>query len=424
MKHLTFFLAFCLPLFLSAQKNFQKGYIVSLAGDTTMGFIDYKEWDSSPESILFTSSPFSDSTNRYNVNHLHSFEILNKEAYRRFIVKLSLDPVKLEEINVKDTSSRIDTVFLKVIQTGRVLSLFSYSDRIKTRFFILQNGEEPPVELGFKEYYQDDDLTKLITEDLYKGQLRNILYSNNSFTDKLSRKITDARYQEAALKEIAFLMNGTTVQEQEKLKENQSPSIRFFAGIGLQRNKITFDGQHYFASNTSRSNSTFLPKVSAGIDLFAKPNVRRLVFRTELGFQMNKSTSAGKKSFDGFQREYEISGMTVSLFPQIIYNLYNADKFKFHLGIGMGYHYVNYSSNTYRQTNVNTGVVSLEKEDYFELKKGYPAPMARAGITLFNNIETSFIYYFPATITRYLGFDIRTGSMLFQVNYLFDRRKK
>src|SRR5688572_5393959 len=53
MKHLIFFLAFCLPLFLSAQKNFQKGYIVSLAGDTTRGFIDYKEWNSSPESILF-----------------------------------------------------------------------------------------------------------------------------------------------------------------------------------------------------------------------------------------------------------------------------------------------------------------------------------------------------------------------------------
>ncbi|HEX8460234.1 MAG TPA: hypothetical protein VF623_02345, partial [Segetibacter sp.] len=130
MKSLLCILAFLTPVFLFSQRNFQPGYVVTFSSDTVRGFIDYKEWNNTPTEIIFKPGKTDEGLMKFDLQNMRCFEVLGKEAYQRFIVKISLDPVALDDIDAKDTSSRVDTVFLKVLVEGNVLSLFSYTDRI------------------------------------------------------------------------------------------------------------------------------------------------------------------------------------------------------------------------------------------------------------------------------------------------------
>jgi len=44
------------PLFSKAQSNYKPGFIVSLKGDTTYGFINYREWKLTPNQIDFKTA--------------------------------------------------------------------------------------------------------------------------------------------------------------------------------------------------------------------------------------------------------------------------------------------------------------------------------------------------------------------------------
>ena len=60
MKYLIFILLFAVCFSGFSQTNYQKGFIVSNSGDTTRGFINYKEWGKNPEHISFKTSDDAD----------------------------------------------------------------------------------------------------------------------------------------------------------------------------------------------------------------------------------------------------------------------------------------------------------------------------------------------------------------------------
>jgi hypothetical protein len=418
MKYSILLLWFFIPFILSAQKNFQPGYLVNLKGDTSLGFIDYKEWDNSPTRILFKLPGANVDTKEYTVSDISFFKITDKEAYRRSVVKISLHPAKVNDLQGRDTSWKIDTVFLKVIQAGKLVSLFSYTDKIKERFYILEEEQHQPTELIIMEYIKEGSMS-LVTENLYKGQLQALMFNKNLTTDKLSQRIEEAVYDERDLKEIILLMNRTNNGEQTK--ERKSSRTYWFAGAGLQQDKLLFDGDIPFATSAVSNTSNWLPKISAGFDLFANPNVGKIFYRIELGYQMNKATSIAQLNSD-VKAVYKISGSTISLQPQLNYAIYNSANLKIPLGLGLAYNRMIYSRNQYKKVYAN-GDEGNVVEDWLDLKKSNTTFFGRVAAELNNKIEAAFLYRIPTNLVGNAVYSIGTSSMQLQVYFLFRKNK-
>jgi hypothetical protein len=418
MRCLIAFLILFIPFISPAQKNFQPGYIVNLKGDTISGSIDYKEWHYSPNHILFKPSGTSAEAKEYSVNDISSFGITGMEAYRRSIVKISLHPAKVSELQSRDTSWKTDTVFLKLVQAGKIVSLFSYEDIIKERFYILEEGKLQPTELEIREYIKDGS-TSLIREDFYKGQLKDLMYIKSLATNTLSERIDEAAYEERDLKKIILLMNKTGKDDQ--VTEKKSSKINWFAGAGLQQDELIFGGDIAFATRSVSNSTTWLPKISAGLDLFANPNVGKLFYRVEAGYQLNKATSTAQLNYD-VKAVYTYSASTISLQPQLNYCVYNSARLKIPIGVGLAYNRMIYSKNQYKKVYA-TGEEGNIVDNWLELKKSATTFFARGAFAFSNKIEASLLYRIPTSLTNTAGYGLSTSSMQLQVYFLFRKRK-
>lgn len=412
-----------LPVFfisniLAAQKNFREAYIVNREGDTISGSIDHKEWKFSPTHILFKSSDENAAAKEYGINELTAFTIIDREAYRRDVVKISLHPSKLNEISGKDTTWKIDTVFLKVIYTGKQASLFSYTDKIKERFYIQKLQGEQPTELIKREYLAENGVS-LIKEYTYKDQLKRLSYVNGISNDALVRKIDEMDYEERELEKLMKMINGNEGEAVAKGKKHSA--AYWFAGAGLQRQNMFFRGDHQFARNTVGSKSEWMPRISGGVDLFANPNVGKFFFRTELGFQINKSSATAVLDND-VKAIYELSTTTISLQSQFNYTLYNTDKIKIPVGAGIIYSQMNYSRNQYKKLYVD-GSENNHVENWLILRKSATTLFGRGSVIFNNKIEASFLYRPSVRFTKTVAYSMGTSNMQVQFYYLFREKK-
>jgi hypothetical protein len=418
MRYSVFLFLFFIPFITSAQKNFRPGYIVNLKGDTTAGLINYKEWGVSPTSILFKPTSANAIGKEYGINDIRFFSITGSEDYRRCVTKISLHPAKLNNISGRDTSWKIDTVFLKIIHNSKLVSLLSYTDNIKERFYILEKGQSQPTELIMREYLGEDGVS-LIKETLYKNQLKNLLYAQGTYNTELGGEIEEAAYEEGDLKRIAGLMS--KLSNEEQAEERKTRRTYWFAEVGLQHEAIIFKGDHLMSRHPNVSHSSWLPRISAGLDLFANPTVGKVFYRLEAGYQVNKSTLTTTIS-DDVKAVYSLSGSTVSLRALINYTVYNSDKLKIPLAVGPVYSLTNYSKNEYKKVYAN-GQEDSFVENWLELRKGITTFLVRGSIVFKNKIEASFLYRPTAPLTKTVAYSMGTNNTELQVYYLFRKKK-
>ncbi|HEX3386241.1 MAG TPA: hypothetical protein VHS53_13670, partial [Mucilaginibacter sp.] len=191
MKHyyptLTLIL-FLLSFGASAQSNYKPGYVIDLKGDTIKGFIDYREWSICPDTIKFKKAA-TDESSLYGVNEIGYFNVDGVDEYRKFTVTISnseIDPNKLEYL--KDTTLRTATVFLRVLQQGGKVTLYSYTDKLKTRYYIGEGSNVTPKELIYQTYldphYDDPSnsggrTSRTITENTFRRQLNAVALKYN-----------------------------------------------------------------------------------------------------------------------------------------------------------------------------------------------------------------------------------------------------
>jgi len=226
------------PFLLFAQSNFQPGVVVNFKGDTLRGFIDYREWENNPETILFkqdaSANPVTLSPGdiRYfsaQVGHLAEF------------VSYS-GPVSADNTNTainkmgigRDTNYKRQTVFLKVLQEGKNMIIFSYTDALKTRFFLANALNAPPTELVYRVYWnkvQDDGLSKTVYEQDFKGQLYDAAVKLGMMTPALKKKIKDADYKEEDIQNIAGIING--ISATDTAKNNPTKIKGAYKAIGI-----------------------------------------------------------------------------------------------------------------------------------------------------------------------------------------------
>src|SRR5579872_52938 len=171
MKHLYPFLSliFLLPFFASAQSNYKPGYIVNLKGDTSKGFIDYKEWDKNPVKINFKYNLQATEVQKLSVDDINAFAVNSLEYYEKYKVSVSQDQVDVEKLSTGvDTSNSTANIFLRVLEKGKYITLYDYKDDIKNRFFVKDNALAKPEELIYRTYLNPNEVTQIVTQPRYQ----------------------------------------------------------------------------------------------------------------------------------------------------------------------------------------------------------------------------------------------------------------
>ena len=202
-----------LPFVSLAQSTYQPGVIVNLKGDTIRGFINFTEWENNPKRITFrsdqngTATQFTANDIRYfsvNVGHLAEFQ--------SYIGPISTNSIEVSQLPVgRDTSFTIDTVFLKILQKGNNVVLYSFADNFKTRFFIAEKSPDEPKELIYRPYYnsnEENGRDRTAYETPYKGQLYDAAVKAGKSSAQLKNYIQKAVYREADLVNIVSQING------------------------------------------------------------------------------------------------------------------------------------------------------------------------------------------------------------------------
>jgi hypothetical protein len=392
-----FFAATLFPFFLKAQSNYKPGYAITVKGDTLRGFIDLREWQIDPRNINFKTSANANETRILGPSTITFFDVSGLVSYERYTGKLNVDRTSISSMtNGRDTSTITDTLFLRILQKGSKISLYEYNDKIKNHFFVADNADGKPTELIYRIYNDGD---KTITETGYMRQLYALAVKYD-VGDALKLQIERADYKLLDLEKITAKINNIDKKDIGKTR-TLNKSTTFFVGVGLNANTTTT--KDIFPQHTS--STSFFPRVSVGLNVLGNPNVGRFVFRVEAAFTGNKirSTYNFSNTANSINNAtLAIDQYTVSVIPQVVYNFYNTDKFKFYGGVGAAFSGSKYNNNT------NLGVT--EGWTYFPLK---------LGIVVNKKFDISVAYSSSAGITNSNSYEIAVSLLQAGLSYNF-----
>jgi hypothetical protein len=213
------------PAFSFAQSNFKPGYVVTQKGDTVRGFINYKEWNTSPDAIEFKTQTNSPRSQKFTPSDITFFSVDDLESYQKFSGKISTNYIDPDRITTgKDTSFKMTSVFLKIMAKGKYVTLLSYIDDIRPHFYIEEASDPAPVELVYSLYRNDDAGSKTVSDNTYMRQLYFLAQKYNVLTDDLQNDIQHMNYSAGNMLDVVHKINGP----EQRQKVNQDNSCRRF----------------------------------------------------------------------------------------------------------------------------------------------------------------------------------------------------
>ena len=414
----SFLLLFVLIPFLSfSQSNYRPGYVVTNAGEKIPGLINYKEKEQNPTSISFKPGERA-TAQTYKVADCREYGLNGLESYQRFAVDVSQSKDDLSSLSYGlDTTVIGDTVFLKVVQAGKNVTLYSYSDKIKTRFYVKEQGSNQPVELVYAIYFivengTTGNVNKTGSYNKYVRQLNGLMLKNHILTPANADKLRRLTYNKGPLLDIVSLINDERAATGKK-------GTRFFIGAGLNSSKANYVGSRIFKAPGLTEKGSYAPMVTAGIDLFANPNIGRIIYRAEFSFTTSKSEITKLNSDPTIEyKTHAFDANVLMITPQVIWNAYNSNPLKVFVGAGLAVNLAGYKNNIMSTKPKSSSEVRIEK-DLVYLNRFYLAPQANAGVVIKKKVEIFGNYMFKSSITTYTENSLQIARYNIGLKYLF-----
>ncbi len=313
------------PLLTFAQRNYKDAILTDLSGVKRNILLDVKNWDINPSSIPYLSAGYA-SQGTANPSNTASIAIGDVRFFERAIVKKSMNRIVYPDLpKFLDSTSVIDTVFLDLVTTGRNVSLYRYTDQLKTRFFIkLSDGHYQ--ELMYRMFYSAAIDFGVETQNIFRDQLKGLMGQPSASNQLLSEKIAKAKYQLKDLKEISILLNSNEVQFTQVTKSKRSFSI----GLGLNLSKFVYKGANVLGTSLASKPVTMVPVFGLSYSLDER---NKSSFNAELAFSKEKVEFRG---IDNHSEETKrFTQYTYSISPSYRYNLFDRFKTKIFIGIGV-----------------------------------------------------------------------------------------
>ena len=323
----------------------------------------------------------------------------------------------------RDTRYKTAVVFLKVLQKGERVTLFSYSDDLKTRFYIAEHSEQLPAELTYREYYTSDvadninDRGRSVSENTYMNQLFALAQKYNVLTNSLQWDIEHLSYSKPNLLKIISQINGISKSEYEN-KYNDGTKLNLIAGAALNVTATNPSGAYLAAGG--KAYTSYLPAVSFGMNVFANPNTGKLVFRLELSLAENQYKSAYiNKNSPYIPINYTYNQLAIGFAPQVIYNFYNTENFKIYGGLGLALTFYNYSNENFESQDGKTPGSAILRNNPFDFSAYNTQILIKLGVQFNKNLGGFINYLPPSSITHDDYFILSFSTMQIGVNYFF-----
>ncbi len=179
-----------------AQVNFRPGYVVTGAGDTLRGMIDFRKWETNPKNIRFKPGGSEEAVD-YRPLSIKMFKV-EDEKYVGAVVKVEISIRTTSNLNYKrDFEFRQDTTFLETLIDGEkslYVNKLSYSNE---NYYIRRNGHFELLQ--YKRFLRDVDGQSVTAENKkFVGQLQ--VYFNDC--PSLQKQINGVMYTRRSLKNL------------------------------------------------------------------------------------------------------------------------------------------------------------------------------------------------------------------------------
>jgi hypothetical protein len=259
--------------------------------------------------------------------------------------------------------------------------------------------------------YRVDETGKVKDYNEYIRQLTLLLLKNNLFTPARLQSIT---YSKDRILSIVSLINGQKAEKGMKL-------TRFFVGAVFNTSSASYTGESVFNGPGATNKRSFSPMITAGIDLFANPNIGRVIYRVELSLTSAKSDIYAPNTdptIDYKDHAFDSYGLIFT--PQVIWNVFNTKPVKVFIGVGAALNFSHYNNNVTTTKWRNTTELMIEKERVV-LSGFYYAPQASGGIVLNKKVELFGNYMFKAEMSDYVNYGLVMERLNVGVKYLFGK---
>ncbi|RZL46583.1 MAG: PorT family protein [Pedobacter sp.] len=356
----------CLILSLSSHaQKLTPGFIVSSKGDTTKGFINYRNWKQTPSSVQFVKSE-SETPKSYAPTDISAFGVDIKgitNTYRSAEVNIDISSDQIDKLDTEGAFvDKKVTVFLRVLLVG-TYTLYSFEDH-KEHFFI---GKSKDInELKFKNFITGKNRT-VVNNEQYKAQLTKLLKDCNLIKPE---DITNLPYSSSDIVKLLVDYdkckgNASAVNE---TKDDGKVVFGVIAGVDIARFKfVPYQGLEVTLNSTGNfaiggTVQICLPRTNR-----ASSFVFELLYR-QYKFDETISYTAGAN--ESYVSHYAINGKYVRLNTMFRYQ-FTQSKLKpfFNLGVSNAFKIGEIDKTTTRKTFFST-VIDYE-DPLFAEERGY-----------------------------------------------------
>lgn len=413
------------PVIIKAQSKFSPGYIVNMKGDTLKGFVDQKEWGENPNKISFKQN-LQANTERYTPADIKAFGVVGQDQFITYNGPITKGAVDLADLSSGIDSSTVQSsIFLRMVGKGKNLTLYTYWDRTKDRFFIAV-GSTVPFELIRYVFLDIKHSDKIVELNNYQQQLAKLATVYQPGNNALIMRILTTPYKLNDLQKIVTAIDG--LQATQTTFSVKRSGHRFFIGAGVNLTKATFLtvwGNNMFSS-TDHASSTG-PLVSGGIDFYFNKNVEKFLFRTEVNLATNKIKATYSNTYSDYinetrhDDELTVDQIAAVVNPQLIYNVYNKEKLKFYIAGGLQTTFSSFSNNHYVIKSYYNNRFDESKERPLVYRKITTNLTAKVGVAA-NKIEVYLGYCSRVMLTEYPYFGMDVTTYRLGLNYLFGKK--
>ncbi|MEZ2339296.1 hypothetical protein AB6735_26865 [Mucilaginibacter sp. RCC_168] len=419
MKRL-FCLAFLLSqasLYLHAQSNFKPGYVIDSKNDTLKGFVDYREWIKNPREISFKQTQTA-APQKFTVTNANGFAITGAEYYDKFTLNISTSTIELAQLSHSlDTAYTTDTVFLKNLVNGKNVSLYMWTDKIKSSYYIFDKHSHTIENL--KQYlYFNEDRQSVANVNSYINQLLRLAHQYQPGDTKILTRIQKTDYSETDLTAAAIALNGGNATQQSV---HSNSGVRFFAGAGVRYSKLQFNSSAGAAgpfSNGIHDNSVS-PVITAGMDVLINKYTEKLLFRLELAAAINSYHFSEGSSEYTTTKTLDVKIYHFAAIPQVMYNFYSTDNLKAFIDVGVAMNIYKYNNYNYA-TIYHFSTVTTVSQSKYPVFQGFEfAVPVKAGVQINKRIEVYGTYWLPSSLTKYIYYSADQSAFQAGINYIF-----
>ncbi|PNW27380.1 outer membrane beta-barrel protein [Formosa algae] len=278
MKYLN--LIFLLSILTSySQTNYVEGKIITNDNETISGFINDKQWISTPSKIEFKQG---ENTKIYTSNDILGFEI----GENRFISKtVSLD-VTNQSLNQMEIGDKAEfenkRIFLNTLVEGKA-SLYEYFD-YRSHFFIKINDEFQ--ELIYRKILRKEKIngnSKTLKSEYKKYQGQVGLY----FSDCKSITINNFDYKRKQLQKLFNEYNACMSTGSNYSREVKHDKIDLYVNAGVSFSNFKVDNQKGVLKGFPDQNFT-IPVFGIAADFNFKEDIKKWSLYTELTYRSMK----------------------------------------------------------------------------------------------------------------------------------------